>query len=309
MRELNTYKNSILLLDNPGLQLHPSGQKNLLSTLEELSKENQIIYTTHSPYLIDIEHLDQIRIVEKDKDKGTIIKEKYYYSNLDSIKPIRDSLGFTLRDSLFISSENIFVEGPSDKYILEGMFAYLRDSFEWDSSKLSFNSAGGANKISYFAHFIASEGLKLVVVLDNDDAGNREIKELKKNSHLNDKQIIKLDQIKDIKDITIEDLININFYHSEVIKFYKSILKGRFNFDDFTVDKLDYQGFRMADKYNRFFHEKNLGSFDKIQVALQIKKDLEKKPKPSEVGEDTIDIFKKMFALIKEGLNFGADEV
>jgi hypothetical protein len=199
-------RNSILLLDNPGLQLHPSGQKDLLSVLEELSKENQIIYTTHSPYLIDIEHLDKVRIIEKHNDNGTIINEKYYCSDLDSLKPIRDSLGFTLKDSLFISDENIIVEGPSDKYIIEGMLSYLRDSFDWDPSKLAINSPGGANKIPYYAFFMASEGLKFVAILDNDNAGDLAAKELKKNPNLSETQIIKIDQIVNIKDITIEDI-------------------------------------------------------------------------------------------------------
>ena len=90
-----------------------------------------------------------MRIIEKHNDNGTIINEKYYCSDLDSLKPIRDSLGFTLKDSLFISDENIIVEGPSDKYIIEGMLSYLRDSFDWDPSKLAINSPGGANKIPY----------------------------------------------------------------------------------------------------------------------------------------------------------------
>jgi len=299
-------RNSILLLDNPGLQLHPSGQKDLLSVLEELSKENQIIYTTHSPYLIDIEHLDKVRIIEKHNDNGTIINEKYYCSDLDSLKPIRDSLGFTLKDSLFISDENIIVEGPSDKYIIEGMLSYLRDSFDWDPSKLAINSPGGANKIPYYAFFMASEGLKFVAILDNDNAGDLAAKELKKNPNLSETQIIKIDQIVNIKDITIEDLINPDFYNLAVNSSYKDILKKKLNIEEIDISEINYEGFGLADKYSKFFYDKKLGKFDKILVARRIKTDLENGLESSMIGEKTIENFKKIFSLIKEGLADGA---
>ena len=295
-------KNSILLLDNPGLQLHPSAQKNLLSTLEILSSKCQIIYTTHSPYLIDAEHLDQIRIVEKDPSKGTIIKEKYYSSSLDSIKPIRDSLGFNLRDSLFISSENIFVEGISDKYILEGMLIYMRESLGYDSYNFFINSAGGVNKIPYYAYILSSESLRLAVVLDNDDQGSAAENELRKNNRLNDIQIIKLDKIKKCKNITIEDLINKDFYHLMVKKVYEPMMSDRLDFSKIEINGNSES--RIIDTYNRLFHENNLGTFDKIKVALQLKKYLEEKPEKSEVGDDTNANFKTMFDLIKRGLDF-----
>jgi predicted ATP-dependent endonuclease of OLD family/sulfur relay (sulfurtransferase) DsrC/TusE family protein len=296
-------KDSILLLDNPGLQLHPSGQKDLLSTLDMISNENQIIYTTHSPYLIDIDHLEKVRIIEKDKDNGTIIKQKYYYSSLDSLKPIRDSLGFTLRDSLFISNETIIVEGQSDKYILEGMLRYLRESIEWDTSQIMINSPGGANKIPYYAFFMSSEGLRFAVILDNDSNGNAAARELSEIKRINEKLIIKLDKIIDKNGITIEDLINHNFYNLAVNNYCKVRLGDKLD-AEIGIDEIDYNGYGLVNKYNKYFHDKNLGSFDKIQVALEIKKELNRGPDRSIIGEDTIENFQKIFMLIKEALDF-----
>lgn len=297
-------RNSILLLDNPGLQLHPSGQKDLLSTLEELSMANQIIYTTHSPYLIEVEHLDQVRIIEKDKDKGSIIKEKYYQSTLDAIRPIRDALGFSLRDSLFISEENIIVEGPSDKYILEGILTYLKDSVKLDLSKLFINSPGGANKIPYYALFMASESLKFVVVLDNDSAGKKAAKELERISQIDTKQIIKLDQVITEDNATLEDLINPLFYNLAVNSCYRDILKEKLGMEEIPIGEISDNGRRIIGQYSKFFHDKGLGSFDKVLVSIEIKKILEeKKPEQSVLGTDTLRNFERIFALINEGFN------
>jgi hypothetical protein len=296
--------NSILLLDNPGLQLHPSGQKDLLSTLKSLSNQVQIIYTTHSPYLLDIEHLERVKIVERKKDNGTVIKEKYYHSSLDSLKPIRDSLGFTLKDSLYISNETILVEGQSDKYILEGMLRYLgtKKIIQWNFNQLVINSPGGANKIPYIAFLMLNEDLKFVAILDNDDAGKSTANELMKFERIDENQVIKLDKIKKIENITIEDLINPSFYNFVVNKGYKTILKNK-SHAEISIDEINYEEYGLADRYSKYFYKNSLGSFDKILVARQIKKELENDIDQSIIGEDTISNFKKIFDLLNNVFN------
>lgn len=297
--------NSILLLDNPGLQLHPSGQKDLLSTLEELSSQNQIIYTTHSPYLINIEHLEKLRIVERDKDSGTIIKEKYYHSSLDSLKPIRDSLGLTLRDSLFISNETLLVEGPSDKDILDGMLMFLKKEklIKYNLNNLLINSAGGANKIPYLSFFMLNESLKFAAILDNDENGTSAFNELKNLAKIDEKQIIKLDRVKEMENISIEDLIDPRFYNFAVNESYEDILTNK-NHGKIKIEDIDYDGDRLAKKYSKYFNDNGLGSFEKTLVARQIKKELEIGCEQSTVGMDTIENFLKIFELLNDVFNF-----
>jgi predicted ATP-dependent endonuclease of OLD family len=296
--------NSILLLDNPGLQLHPSGQKDLLSTLDELSNQNQIVYTTHSPYLLNTEHLEKVRLVERGKDTGTIVKEKYYHSPLDSLKPIRDSLGFTLKDTLCISSETLMVEGQSDKDILEAMLIYLREnkSIEYNLSHILINSLGGANKIPYYAFFMLNENLKFAAILDNDEAGKSASKELKDLDKIDEKQIIILNKVKEKDNITIEDLINPNFYNLAVNEAYKDILRNK-SHSEIRIEEIDYIGSGLANKYSKYFYDNALGSFDKILIARQIKSALEKGCESSIIGEDTIKNFKNLFCLVNKAFN------
>jgi predicted ATPase len=61
------HKDAILLLDEPGLDLHPTAQQELIGFFEQLSERNQLIYTTHSPFLIDGDHLHRVRPVTEDK--------------------------------------------------------------------------------------------------------------------------------------------------------------------------------------------------------------------------------------------------
>jgi predicted ATP-dependent endonuclease of OLD family len=101
----------IFLLDEPGLHLHPSGQKDLTNLLENLSIKNQLIYTTHSPFMINRDHPERVRLVSKDHS-GTQIDNEAYRENW---KPLRNSIGLTVGDLLFFSSSGLLLEIPSKK--------------------------------------------------------------------------------------------------------------------------------------------------------------------------------------------------
>ena len=107
-------KNSIILLDDPGVHLHSSAQKDVLKMMKELSHNRQIFFSTHSSSMIDRNNLSTVKLVVKDHVEGTKLNEKFYKSNFDIFEPIRTSIGMTLSDSLFTSQKNLLVEGLSD---------------------------------------------------------------------------------------------------------------------------------------------------------------------------------------------------
>lgn len=303
------YRNAVLLIDNPGLLLHPSAQKDLLRTLQKLSENNQIIFTTHSPYLINKEKLDSIRIIRKDTKKGTKIIEKFYGQDFDALEPIRAALGATIGDSLFGSRENILVEGLSDSYILDGMSYYLKKigKASIDSSNVSIIPVGGADKILYFALFVWKEGYKLAIVLDNDNEGRKVYNELEKKSPIDINNIIKLDSIgASGNDITIEDLIDPSFYNLSVNNVYSDLLKEKTGKERIEISDLDQSERMQVNRYNKFFAKNKLGSFNKILVAKEIRNqaisnasdDLSKSKHLIE--ESTITNFNNLFLKIAE---------
>ena len=101
----------LFLLDEPGLHLHPSGQKDLTHLLEDLSEKNQLIYTTHSPFMIDRKHPHRVRVVVKNEN-GTQVDNEAYRENW---RPLRQSIGLTVGDLFFFSNKGIVLEIPSKK--------------------------------------------------------------------------------------------------------------------------------------------------------------------------------------------------
>ncbi|MDU5734189.1 MAG: AAA family ATPase [Veillonella sp.] len=73
----DSHKNCVLLLDEAGTSLHPMGQKDLLNFFENLSITNQIITTTHSPFLVDVNHLERTKVVFVDDKEYTKVSEAF----------------------------------------------------------------------------------------------------------------------------------------------------------------------------------------------------------------------------------------
>jgi AAA15 family ATPase/GTPase len=110
----------ILLLDEPGLSLHAKAQGDFLSFIEDrLSKEFQVIYTTHSPFLIDPRRLDRARTVEDKDNEGTVISSDVLRNDHDTVFPLQAALGYELAQTLFIGPDCLLVEGPSDLIYLQ----------------------------------------------------------------------------------------------------------------------------------------------------------------------------------------------
>lgn len=105
--------NYILLLDEPGLNLHATAQEDLQQFIEDLSKDYQIIYTTHSPFMVDPSKLSRVRTVVE-TEKGTKVSDSIQEKDPDTLFPLQAALGYDIAQNLFIGKNNLLIEGVSD---------------------------------------------------------------------------------------------------------------------------------------------------------------------------------------------------
>ena len=143
-------KNFILLLDEPGLNLHASAQADLLRYIEDLAKEYQVIYTTHSPFMIDSNHLERVRTVY-DSDAGSIISSAIQEKDPDTLFPLQAALGYDIAQNLFISKNNLLVEGPADLLYLSILSSILEsEKREGLKESITIVPIGGMDKVASF---------------------------------------------------------------------------------------------------------------------------------------------------------------
>lgn len=216
---------SILLLDEAGLTLHPLAQKDLSVFFNKLSENNQIINTTHSPFIVDAENIDRCRVVYTDNDGGTVVSEDLRAGSGEvgekSIYAVHAALGLTVSDVMLQGSKVIVVEGVSDQFYLSSIKnALIRDKKYAPQREIVFAPAGGAKGVQGISSLVSSvsEGLPMVI-LDSDKAGN-EFKNKLENGLYKDSK----DRIISVKDITgidqseIEDLIPFSLISKAVEK-------------------------------------------------------------------------------------------
>ncbi len=204
--------NYILLIDEPGGNLHPKGQKDALAFINKLNKNNQIIYSTHQTFLIDKNQPESIRILER---STKFKKFDFYQTKVHNIRNerdhilrdqlLRDSLGFTLSDISPLNENNILVEGTFDRNVLH----ICNQKFKiLDLNSVSIIDCGKATNIKYSAQQYQSSGLKIVCLYDSDKDGKRAMDD---NSHVNNKFKILISKK---ANRTIEDLLPLKIFES-----------------------------------------------------------------------------------------------
>nr|WP_222852179.1 AAA family ATPase [Olivibacter sp. SDN3] len=208
------HANAILLLDEPGLSLHPLAQYDLASFFRKLSENNQLIYTSHSPFLVDMDNLANVKAVYIDKTSGrTKVSSNLRYDEVDaekSIYPVHAALGLTVSDTLLLGCTPVLVEGPSDQIYLTMIKRYLISKGKLlNSREFVFIPTGGVKGMGPVTKLVSSRDNELpFVLLDSDKPGKDYIKQIK-NGVYKDQQnkVLDVGAFLGDKEFEIEDLI------------------------------------------------------------------------------------------------------
>lgn len=208
------HADSILLLDEPGHSLHPLAQRDLSDFFNSLSQTNQIIYTTHSPFLIDADRLERARKVYIDKCGTTKATDNLRLEESNSPHAgaafaVHSALNLSIMESLLIGCEPIIVEGISDQYYLTTIKSLLIGAGKITPSReLVFPPGGGTKTARTIASILIGRDHRLpLILLDGDEPGKRMAKELKSSTYQQDKESVLLtDEFVDIERSEIEDL-------------------------------------------------------------------------------------------------------
>jgi energy-coupling factor transporter ATP-binding protein EcfA2 len=166
------HKDAILLLDEPGLNLHPTAQQELISFFEELSKSNMLLYTTHSPFLIDATHIHRVRPVTEDATGHSRISVGEWPKDRETIFPLQAAAGYAMVRGLFQHKKNILVEGMSDYFYVHILNLMCRATGRTSlPDDIYITPCGGTKLVGHLASLFLGQQVRPLVLLDGDDAG------------------------------------------------------------------------------------------------------------------------------------------
>jgi hypothetical protein len=160
----------VFLMEEPELFLRPQAQRYLYRLLDELSHENQIIYSTHSPSFLNVARLDQLALVTRDAETGTRIVQPRRLATDEDFRVLSEF--DAERSELFLARAAILVEGLTEKLAFPFVFRAL--GHDADREAISIVECGGKSNIPLFGRICRTTGIPFVVVHDRDARAGQE---------------------------------------------------------------------------------------------------------------------------------------
>jgi len=218
----------ILLLDEPGLNLHALAQADFLAYIRDLSEQHQIIYSTHSPFMVDGTRLDEVRVVEDRAKDGTKISGDLAGSSDEAVFPLQAALGYSIAQNLFIAKKNVLVEGPADLLLLQHMGAMLEAQGKQGLGDAILVPVGGLDKLATFVALLGSNKLKLVVLHDRAGTPHQKLEDLVRQKLIERKRVLDFSMFIEPppSEADIEDLLPVDAYVAAFNSAYIKELKG-----------------------------------------------------------------------------------
>jgi len=217
----------ILLMDEPGIHLHPRAQRDLVQVIRSLSEQTQIIYTSHYPYLMDRNFPGQLRLLQAGRG-GVTIENKPYHVQGESIawEPIRTGLGLTVGDSFLFDEYNVIVEGVTDQLLLCAISQELSEVGDDAALDLNYTAvlpAGGASQVADRAKRALAHKLRVVALFDGEKARDDDIKSFKEKVEDAAAALSLRDFYKPGYDFSVEDMLPETLYLDAVNTVYQAL--------------------------------------------------------------------------------------
>ena len=299
-------KEAILLLDEPARNLHPTQQMGISDLLKNLAGSNQVLYATHSPFMIFDYTPGNLLVVELDKRKH-LSRIFYDYWNADdkTLTPILYGLcrgqveSIVDREIGTNSRPIIIVETMSDSMYLNAFDKFLQDP-NISMNPLNVVAAYNKNSVLPLAIFYRNHGYRTFVLLDNSEESKQISSQLESNEFSSIQTIFFEHEGKKLE--SIEDYIDLEDYLYPVNQTYEIKLRHE-GFSNITPQEVtSKEGKGILEKLRKIWQEhreEDWEEFDNEEITRYIceKITLEE---TDFLSDKTKDQFRSLYRLIAE---------
>jgi len=303
--------NVIILLDEPGLSLHGKAQGDLLRFIEEeLKPYHQVIYTTHSPFMVPADKLSTVRtvedvVVEKEDNEievhGTKVSTDVLKVSRDTLFPLQAALGYEISQSLWIGPHVLLVEGPSDILYLQMASHLLKQRKRVGlDGRWTICPAGTIDKVGAFLSLFVGGGLNVAVLVDYATGQKGKVEHLRKLEILQRGRVFTTIEFAQQAEADIEDFWGMELYLSMVNQAFG--LTGASEITGAKLAGIKESSVRVVKLVEAYFRENaSLPDFDHFTPAewlLRNSSALEQTPSLSDALNRFENFFKKVNALL-----------
>lgn len=282
---------AIVLLDEPGLNLHGQAQADLLNYFEtRLAERSQVLYTTHSPFMVQTGLLERVRLVEdQGPDVGVHVSDSPLSTDRSgdaaTLFPLQAALGYDLAQNLFIGPHNLVVEGGSDYTYLVAMSQVLRErGLEGLDPRWRIMPTGGTGQTANFVSLLGSK-LDVTVLVDSDGQGHQRLRKLIEKEVIGGNRVIFVGDVLGRGKADVEDL----FSDADYLRLVAASGYRRLKIADLSP------GDRIVKRVEATLG----GGFDHGSVAEALRQDPSLMKRP---GSKTVANFEQLFKRMNGGL-------
>ena len=259
----------ILLLDEPGLNLHAMAQNDFVRFIEErLASKHQVLYTTHSPFMINLEHLRRVRTVQDVDNQGTVISNDVLNNDRETVFPVQVALGYQMAQTLLLAPHCLMVNASSDLIYLQvlGEVAASRGRARLDPRWVVI-PVGDAANLPTFVSLLGESYVSVAVLMDVTPTNRERVETLNQGDMVAKRNPIKWVDVTKVRDSDIEDLLDPEFYLKLVNESYAGELPR-----ELTLKSISESNPRIVRRTAAFFQEQGIaqGQFDPYRPAAHL---------------------------------------
>lgn len=297
--EDNAQQPLILLLDEPGLSLHATAQQDLLRFIRErLAPTHQVIYTTHSPFMVDAHKFNQVRTVIDADNTGTVVSSDVLKADKESVFPLHAAMGVQLTQTLFIGPYVLFVEGPSDLIYLNYLSdAVSRSGGQGLDTKWTITPGGGLAKIPFMLNLYGANDITIAVLTDSSKQDKSVLNALRQDGRIFNSSLVSIGDILDKTEADIEDIFTPEYYLNLVSRAYAGMLNNR----KIKVQELP-RGNRIVKRVELYFQKNNInkGRLNHYSPAAVLLRASDELPQPDrETLQNAEELFKRINSILQ----------
>ena len=264
----------VILLDEPGTALHAMAQKDFLRFMDErLSPRCQVLYTTHSPFMIDLEKLHRIRLVQDMDGVGTVISDDPVHNDKETVFPLQMALGYQMAQTLFLSPHCLMVNSPSDLIYLQvlGDMVAAESGIRIDPRWVII-PVGSTDNLSTFVTLLGENYVSVAVMMDLTPTNKEKIEAINRKNELDGENPVKWVQVTRVRDADIEDLFDPKIYLQLVNLSYAKQLD-----QTLTMKSITESNPRIVERLKAYFAKTGIagGVFDRYVPAAYLLENFE----------------------------------
>ena len=275
----------VILLDEPGTALHAMAQKDFLRFMDErLAEQCQVIYTTHSPFMVDLNKLQRVRTVQDMDGRGTVVSHDAVENDSETVFPLQMAMGYQMAQTLFLAPHCLMVNSAADLIYLQVLGGMVVES---SGSRIDPRwvviPVGSAENLPTFVSLLGDNYVSVAVMMDITPTNKERVERINKEKNSKEENSLKWVEVTRVRDADIEDLLDAGVYLELVNRAYQKELP-----EPLTMKMITGSNPRIVERLIAYFERENIsnGSFDRYVPAAFLLENFDSFK--SQISNDTV---------------------